>query len=360
MNSSENCKLRRYRKELRAGMIALAVPTLVVAFWGLISPHGFYGDFPGGGRHWVSALGPYNEHLVRDFAALNLALGALLSFAALSLDRRLAQGALAAYALYSAPHVAFHAAHTEELSGSDNVINLVALSLGLLLALALLALTASRRQAGRLPRAAAASNGAGPARVPNKGGALVRIGNWYTRREYGRDVTTTPVIAHSRSNMLAWSMLEWFHDRSHSVDEKLKALAATKAATKIGCEFCIDIGSALGRAAGVSERQLQDFHRYRESDAFSPVEKLVMEYAEEMSKEHVEVPDELFAKLREHFDDEQLVELTAAIAIENFRARFNDALGVPAAGFSEGVFCPLPERQATSGLTPDEDLRSRV
>jgi AhpD family alkylhydroperoxidase len=184
------------------------------------------------------------------------------------------------------------------------------------------------------------------ARVEEKTGLMVRATNWYTRRVYGRNVTTTPVIANSRANMLAWGMFEWWHERGHAVDEKLKVLAATKAATKIGCQFCIDIGSALGRKAGVTDEQLRDFHDYRESDAFSPVEKLVMQYAEEMSKENVEIPDELFARLREHFDDEQIVELTAAIAIENFRARFNDALDVAPSGFSEGVYCPLPEKQA--------------
>jgi 4-carboxymuconolactone decarboxylase len=186
------------------------------------------------------------------------------------------------------------------------------------------------------------------ARVEGKSGPIVRLTNWYTRRTYGKDVTTTPVIAHSRPNMLAWGMLEWWHERGHAVDEKLKLLAATKAATKIGCEFCIDIGSHLSRKAGVTEEQLRDFHNYRESDRFSTAEKLVMEYAEEMSKTNVQVADELFAKLRVHFDEKQLVELTAAIAIENFRARFNNALDVSPSGFSEGAYCPLPEKEAVA------------
>ena len=53
----------------------------------------------------------------------------------------------------------------------------------------------------------------------------------------------------------------------------------------------------------------------------------MLEYAEEMCQTPVVISDELFARLREHFDDEQIVELTTAIAIENFRARFNNALG---------------------------------
>jgi AhpD family alkylhydroperoxidase len=186
------------------------------------------------------------------------------------------------------------------------------------------------------------------ARVEEKGGVLVRLAQRYSKWKYGREVTITPVLAHSRSNMIGWGSLEWWHEHGHRVDEKLKALAGTRAATQIGCEFCIDIGSAIGRDAGVTEAQLRDFHNYRESDAFSPVEKLVMEYAEEMSKTNVEVSDEIFARLREHFDEPQIVELTAAIAIENLRARFNNALEIAPAGFSEGAFCPLPERVAAA------------
>ena len=189
------------------------------------------------------------------------------------------------------------------------------------------------------------------ARVEQKGGVLVRLAQRYSKWQYGRELTITPVIAQSRPNMIGWGAFEWLHERSHRVEEKLKLLAATKAATMIGCEFCIDIGSALGRNAGVTEAQLRDFHNYRQSSAFSPVEKLVMDYAVEMSKANVDVSDDLFARLREHFDHEQLVELTAAIAVENFRARFNNALGVPPSGFSEGAFCPMPERRQDAVAT---------
>jgi AhpD family alkylhydroperoxidase len=187
------------------------------------------------------------------------------------------------------------------------------------------------------------------ARVENKSGPMVRISQWYAKLKYGREITITPVIAHSRPTMIGWGAFEWWHEHAHRVDERLKDLAATRVATRVGCEFCIDIASALGRKAGVTEAQLRDFHNYRTSPEFSPEERVVMEYADELTKEPVQVPDELFARLREHFDEAQIVELTAAIAIENFRARFNNALGIPPAGFSEGAFCPLPERALADG-----------
>jgi hypothetical protein len=63
----------------------------------------------------------------------------------------------------------------------------------------------------------------------------------------------------------------------------------------------------------------------------------------------VAVPDELFAQLRHRFDEAQLVELTASIAWENYRARFNHALGIESQEFAEGAFCPRPERPAVAG-----------
>ena len=61
-----------------------------------------------------------------------------------------------------------------------------------------------------------------------------------------------------------------------------------------------------------------------------------------MSRTPVDVPDALFAELRRHFDDAQLVELTHVIALENLYGRFNHALGIGAAGFSEGMVCTVP------------------
>lgn len=77
---------------------------------------------------------------------------------------------------------------------------------------------------------------------------------------------------------------------------------------------------------------------------FSALELSVVHYAEAMTADSALVDDGLFARLREHFDEAQIVELTSAIAWENYRARFNRALEVAAEGYSEGAFCPLPQR----------------
>ncbi len=126
---------------MRAGLALLALPSAVIAAWGLTAPHSFYDTFPGGGRHWVSALPPYNEHLMRDFSAASLAIVVFLVGAAIFLERRLIQVALIAFVAYSIPHFAYHVTTTDHYSTGDNLGSLGGFVLTMALALALLVLT---------------------------------------------------------------------------------------------------------------------------------------------------------------------------------------------------------------------------
>ena len=85
---------------------------------------------------------------------------------------------------------------------------------------------------------------------------------------------------------------------------------------------------------------------YRSDRNFSDLERLVLEYADRMSHVPVEVPDALFTRLREHFNEAALVELTSAIAWENYRARFDHAFGIEGENFTEGQVCAIPVRTA--------------
>jgi alkylhydroperoxidase family enzyme len=97
---------------------------------------------------------------------------------------------------------------------------------------------------------------------------------------------------------------------------------------------------------GLEEEDLADLVRYRESSRYSEVEKLALDLAVAMSTTPAEVPDELRQDLLRHLTRGQLAELAATVAWENHRARLNRALGVRAAGFSEGAYCVVPERPA--------------
>ncbi|MEY2475404.1 MAG: hypothetical protein QOG87_719 [Actinomycetota bacterium] len=113
----------------RVILALLAFSALLVGVWAEFAPRSFYEDFPGGGRHWVSVDGPYNEHLVRDFGALNLALAFLLIVALVHLTPVLVRTAAIASLLYSVPHFVYHARHLDVYSSSDKLANMVALGL---------------------------------------------------------------------------------------------------------------------------------------------------------------------------------------------------------------------------------------
>jgi alkylhydroperoxidase family enzyme len=88
--------------------------------------------------------------------------------------------------------------------------------------------------------------------------------------------------------------------------------------------------------AGAPEDKVRHVAEWRDSPLFSGVERDALEYAERMTITGERVTDDLFARLRTHFTEAQIVELTAAVAVENFRSKFNIPLGVEAQGF-QGV-----------------------
>jgi alkylhydroperoxidase family enzyme len=85
--------------------------------------------------------------------------------------------------------------------------------------------------------------------------------------------------------------------------------------------------------AGADEEKIRQVPTWRESHLFSDLERAALEYAERMTITGEKVTDELWARLRGHLDEAQVVELTAAVALENFRSKFNVPLGVEAQGF---------------------------
>ncbi len=100
----------------------------------------------------------------------------------------------------------------------------------------------------------------------------------------------------------------------------------------------------MGRAIGITAEQIANLGNYRSDANFSELERLILEYADAMTQVPVEVSDALFARLRGKFNEDQLVELTSAIAWENYRARFDHAFGIEGENFSEGAVCALPVR----------------
>ena len=133
---------------IRSALAALALAGAVSGVWASVSPRGFYEDFPGGGQTWVAVDGPYNEHLMRDFGALNLALTVVTVVALVTLGRAVVVAAALAWIAYAAPHLVYHARHLDVYDTSDQVSVITALVLGLVLP-AVVLVAELRRTTGR-------------------------------------------------------------------------------------------------------------------------------------------------------------------------------------------------------------------
>src|ERR671925_949149 len=95
----------------------------------------------------------------------------------------------------------------------------------------------------------------------------------------------------------------------------------------------MDINASRGMHSGASEDKIRAVEQAATSPLFDERERVALAYAEAMTVTGQRVSDDLFARLRAHFSEAQIVELTAAVALENFRSKFNTALGIEAQGF---------------------------
>jgi hypothetical protein len=139
-------QIERHRGVIRFALIFMALAVGLVAAWILIAPKHFYDEFPGPSQ-WVSALPPYNEHLIRDFGSTSLGLAVLAGLAALWMERRVVQAAAVVLFIGSLPHASYHLTTTESYSTADNIFSLSGLLLEVLLPLLILYLASGARQA---------------------------------------------------------------------------------------------------------------------------------------------------------------------------------------------------------------------
>jgi AhpD family alkylhydroperoxidase len=165
-----------------------------------------------------------------------------------------------------------------------------------------------------------------------------------SRVVYGRELRSARVYAQHPRLMVDYMRYNRAAERGKRVPKALSELAVLKAATMVGCEFCMDIGSEYARRSGLSDEQLLALHEAHDSGLFSEDELLVIDLAVGMTRTPGEVSAELITRVRERWGDKGTLELVHMIAWENNRARVNVALDIGAEGFSEGKVCAVPDR----------------
>ena len=189
----------------------------------------------------------------------------------------------------------------------------------------------------------------------SQAGPMVKLVYWFMRKgmkkmtgreaAQGNGIEPVEVWAHQPKMMSGMGKFQGAVRKGKAVDERLKYLVELKGAQMIGCQYCVDLGSQICRNSGLSDDELLALPHYRQSDLFTEREKLALDYTVAVMRTPVEVTDELFAGMKEHFNDKQLVGITALLTAVNLD-RFNAAFGIGAAGFSEGMVCVPPDRPA--------------
>lgn len=135
-------------------------------------------------------------------------------------------------------------------------------------------------------------------------------------------------------------------------DESLKSFAHMAVASYIGCSWCLDFNYFMAKNNGLDLDKAREIPRWRESDAFTPLEREVLEYAEAMSSTPVTVTDEMVASLSRQLGPSAVVELTTVIGYANLTTRSNVALGIESEGFAAACgLKPMAERPAVRSVS---------
>lgn len=180
-----------------------------------------------------------------------------------------------------------------------------------------------------------------PARPP----WYLRPALWLARRITGKDPLPGRLLAWAPRAALSVGLFEAAAPHGpRDLDTKTLAVARIVASAVAGCPFCVDMNAATWQRAALTPEELDALLRLDEARwaGFSPREGTAARYARALSRTPVEVDGALTDALRAHFTAREVVVLAHTIAQVNYWSRFNQGLGVPAAGFFDDSACALP------------------
>lgn len=178
--------------------------------------------------------------------------------------------------------------------------------------------------------------------VEHPKGVVARLADRYGRRRFGRATEPVQAASHHSGVLVAAGLVETVAGlRWRKLDPHLALLAQQASARVIGCSWCVDYGYYEGLQRGQDPAKVRDVAVWRDSPVYDDTERVVLEYAEAATATPVVVGPDLVRRLHDHFSDEQIVELAAWVALENYRSRFNAGLGLHSQGFSDA--CAVPQ-----------------
>jgi AhpD family alkylhydroperoxidase len=169
----------------------------------------------------------------------------------------------------------------------------------------------------------------------------------FSRKLFGDVPEPAEVMWHNRAVLSSSMAFGRKTQKWDQLDPNLKSFAHMAVAAQIGCSWCLDFGYFHAHNEGLDEAKASEVPRWRESKAFTTLERDVMEYAEAMSETPPQVTDELSDRLLERLGPPAMVELVATVAFANMTTRSNTALGIESQGFSKE--CKLPLARPSAG-----------
>lgn len=113
---------------------------------------------------------------------------------------------------------------------------------------------------------------------------------------------------------------------ANEVDPGFKRLAAHMASSAAGCRYCEAHSLIAANIHGVSQAKLDDLWNYEDSDHYSERERVGLDFALAAGAVPNGVDEEVMAPMREHWSDDEIVELLAAISLYGFLNRWNDSM----------------------------------
>jgi alkylhydroperoxidase family enzyme len=170
-----------------------------------------------------------------------------------------------------------------------------------------------------------------PAEITGFKGALIKR---FAKKTLGQVPSSLGVYWHNQKVLMSMAGVGGKVQKWNACDEQLKSFAHMAVASQVGCSWCLDFNYFEANNKNLDLTKAREIPRWRESGAFSPLEREVLEYAAAMTVTEPTVTDELVASLRAQLGEAALVELTAVIAFANFTTRSNVALGIESDGFA--------------------------
>jgi len=167
---------------------------------------------------------------------------------------------------------------------------------------------------------------------------FIRLFFWNQKRRYGEVLEPGMLWGRSPWVFATLALLYGALDRKRSpLSPVLRSLITVRVSQINHCEFCVDINSATLEKRGVPDEKIEALWEWQNSPLFDPIERVALEYAEAVTHSELYVDENLMARLKRHFDEDGVVELTGLIAFQNLSSKFNAALNVAPQGF-----CRLP------------------